>query len=237
MLSLPLGLLPLAGILIYGKTLDAILLFSFITLKKRDSIQELVSHIDPAIVITSAKTTTTLFILLQVYRYIRNFHRSSSQCDDFPVNPMLFPCETAHVRMFPKKHGFSYSYLLVGIPVGWKGSVGGMISSDVDTKPASWYSRLFSLKPGSAWYTVNGDDYLERGHVEDGLKGKLKKYLEGQVCISSTSVHFDVSLEVLSLFSLSRRPSRQKSCRCLQVVLRPVLHPDLSVKTWMSSQL
>ena len=85
--------------------------------------------------------------------------------------------------MFPSKHGFGYSYLLTGVPVGWEGSVGGMISEDDGKEQAPWYLRLFSLNPGDAWYTVNGDDYLNRGHVEGGLQGKLRKYLEGQVCV------------------------------------------------------
>ncbi|KAK5735211.1 hypothetical protein LTR17_008379 [Elasticomyces elasticus] len=33
--------------------------------------------------------------------------------------PLLLTSRTTHSRMFPKKHAFSYSYLLVGIPVGW----------------------------------------------------------------------------------------------------------------------
>ena len=85
--------------------------------------------------------------------------------------------------MFPTKHGFKYSYLLVGIPIGWRGSVGGMIAADVEEKEVSWYSRLLSLQSGNAWYRVNGDDYLKRGHVEGGLQGKLHQYLESEVSI------------------------------------------------------
>ncbi len=72
--------------------------------------------------------------------------------------------------------------------MGWKDSVGGMISEDDGKEQAPWYKRLLSFDPGRAWYTINGDDYLDRGHVEGGLQGKLKKYLEGQVYIQSLQV-------------------------------------------------
>jgi hypothetical protein len=69
----------------------------------------------------------------------------------------------------------------VGIPIGWKSSVGGMISSDDSSHMSPWYMGLLSLKPTGAWYTVNGDDYLGRGHAADGLEEKLRNYLQGQV--------------------------------------------------------
>jgi len=72
---------------------------------------------------------------------------------------------------------------MVGIPVGWKGSLGGMLSVDDEKGNSPWYFRLFSLGLGNAWYVVNGDDYLDRGHVDGGLKGKLEQYLQSQVCI------------------------------------------------------
>ncbi|KAH7350526.1 hypothetical protein BKA65DRAFT_240846 [Rhexocercosporidium sp. MPI-PUGE-AT-0058] len=174
------GLLPLAGVLVLGKPLDALLLVAFTVIKKWDDSQDLISLINPTIVANTVKITTSLFILLQFFRYVRGLQQPSSTGVDFPVKPMLFPCETAHVRLFANTHGFKYSYLLVGIPVGWKGSVGGMISSDVEKKETSWASRLLSLRPGSAWYTVNGDDYLQRGHVEGGLEGKLHQYLKSE---------------------------------------------------------
>lgn len=173
-------MLPLAGVFLAGKSVDVALLVIFIVIERWDEVKNLISIVNPIIVTTITTITTSLFILLQVFRYIRNVQQPSSPCTEFPVKPMLFPCETAHVRMFPTTHGFKYSYLLVGIPVGWKGSVGGMISSDVEKEGKSWYSRWLSLQPGSAWYTVNGDDYLKRGHVEGGLQGKLEQYLESE---------------------------------------------------------
>ncbi|KAE9378562.1 hypothetical protein N431DRAFT_435627, partial [Stipitochalara longipes BDJ] len=179
--SSPLPLLPLAVILFFGKVFDIIVLFTFGIYQNWQSVQRfLESYLNPTIVIDSAKAATALFVLLQLTRYVLGFKRSSSHSDDFPVKPMFFPCRTSHVRMFPTKHGFGYSYLLTGVPVGWEGSVGGMISEDAGKGQMPWYLRLFSLNPGGAWYTVNGDDYLDRGHVEGGLQGKLEKYLEGQ---------------------------------------------------------
>lgn len=55
-----------------------------------------------------------------------------------------------------------------------------MILSDDELVCTPWYQRLFSSKPGSAWYKVNGDDYLARGHVDGGLRGKLDAYLLSQ---------------------------------------------------------
>jgi hypothetical protein len=184
--SYPLPLLPLAVVLFFGRAIDILLLFSFGIYQNWEVVREFVNaYLNPAIVIDFAKAATALFILLQLTRYILGLKRPSSPSDEFPVRPIFFPCRTSHVRMFPTKHGFGYSYLLTGVPVGWRGPVGGMISEDDGKERAPWYLRLLSLDPGGAWYTVSGDDYLDRGHVEGGLQGKLRKYLEGQVCILS----------------------------------------------------
>ena len=89
------------------------------------------------------------------------------------LRPLIFPARTTHTRIFPKKHGFSYSYLLVGIPVGWKGSIASMVSADVDT--------LEDLQASDSWFSVNAEDHLNRGRNKAGLIGKLRMYLESQV--------------------------------------------------------
>lgn len=91
---------------------------------------------------------------------------------DGPGRPLLFPCKTTHTRFFPKKHSFEYSYLLVGIPIGWTGTAGGMISNDGNGTGVK------------GWYNVNAADYLERGDGHIGLRGKLDAYLKSQVCQS-----------------------------------------------------
>ena len=50
--------------------------------------------------------------------------------------------------------------------------------------------RLWSLNPGSAWYTVDGDDYLGRGHVDGGLQEKLQDYLQSRVCGATSEWNF-----------------------------------------------
>lgn len=111
-------------------------------------------------------------IILLVLRFIEGLKHKSSINDDLPLKPYFFPCKTSHSRMFPVRHSFSYSYLLTGIPVGFKGSVGGLISID-EVNDNAWLSRR-------AWFTIHGDDYLARGHHPGGLQGKLRDYLQSQ---------------------------------------------------------
>lgn len=103
--------------------------------------------------------------------------RSNSPEQHDPGQAMLFPCKTTHTRTFPKKHSFDYSYLVVGIPVGWEGISGGLVSSS-STK-SSWFSQ--STK---GWFHVDPADYLERGNGHLGLRGKLDAYLRSQVRVS-----------------------------------------------------
>lgn len=91
-----------------------------------------------------------------------------------PGKVLLFPCKTTHSRLFPEKHSFDYSYLVVGLPVGWEGISGGLVSSS--SAKQSWLS---SFRKG--WYHVDPADYLERGDGHLGLRGKLDKYLKSQV--------------------------------------------------------
>ena len=91
------------------------------------------------------------------------------------MKPVIFPCRTSHTRLFPKKHSFSYSYLFVGIPVGWRGSVSTVLSADLKT--VHW--SLGQLENG--WFNVDSADYLARGENLHGLQGKLDEYLESQV--------------------------------------------------------
>ena len=91
-----------------------------------------------------------------------------------PLKPLLFPCRTSHSRFFPKKHSFSYSYLFVGIPVGWRGSIQDFFS--VDMKSLPWSGE----PPKDAWYSVDSADYLNRGDSVHGLLGKLEEYLVTQ---------------------------------------------------------
>ena len=93
------------------------------------------------------------------------------------LKPLIFPCRTSHTRLFPRKHSFSYSYLLIGIPIGWQGSVASVISADVPQTISVGSKR----KEKKAWLNVEAADYLDRGSAQLGLKGKLEAYLESQV--------------------------------------------------------
>ncbi|OWT42685.1 DNA-binding WRKY domain-containing protein [Pochonia chlamydosporia 170] len=95
-----------------------------------------------------------------------------------PARPFLVPCKTTHVRLFPKKHSFGYSYLVVGVPVGSKGNFNGMLA--IDDRFNGFWSFMCRLVRGG-WYTVNASDYLQRGISSDGLRGKLDEYLQSQV--------------------------------------------------------
>lgn len=85
------------------------------------------------------------------------------------LKPLVFPCRTSHTRFFPQKHSFSYSYLFVGVPVGFKGSAGFLLSADNGSKAAK------------SWFHIEPTDYLSRGNDNLGLQGKLHLYLKSQV--------------------------------------------------------
>lgn len=87
------------------------------------------------------------------------------------LRPLLFPSRVAHTRKFPKMHSFTYSYLMVGIPIGWRGSIGTFLSADIKSLP--WQGR----QPLAAWFSVESADHLARGDSVHGLQGKLEEYL------------------------------------------------------------
>ena len=82
------------------------------------------------------------------------------------MKPLILRCRTAHTRMFPQKHSFSYDYLQVSIPVGFAGNHG-------------WVSVGPCLRKG--WLHINPADYLERNDGKTSLKEKLEAYLDNQV--------------------------------------------------------
>ncbi|PHH83134.1 hypothetical protein CDD82_3427 [Ophiocordyceps australis] len=86
------------------------------------------------------------------------------------AKPLFISARTTHSRLFPKKHSFCYSYLVVGVPVGYTGSINGILSIDDGATP--W--------PFKTWYSVDAKDYLERGQAHLSLRDKLDRYLESQ---------------------------------------------------------
>lgn len=160
--------------------LNILLVAVFAVLRNWDPLRQVLdSSIDSTITAKTAMVITASFVISQIFRFVRGLRRDSTFTDCFPLKPMFFPCRTAHQRMFPKTHSFAYSYLLVGIPVRWKGSVGGMLSVD-QTYITSCSSKWLSLDPWKPWYSVSGDDYHVRGHVDGGLDEKLRDYLTSQ---------------------------------------------------------
>lgn len=112
-----------------------------------------------------------------------------------PGQALLFPCKTTHSRLFPKKHSFVYSYLVVGLPVGWEGVSGGLVSSY--SAKQSWLSLA-----RRGWYHVDPEDYLERGGGHLGLRGKLDAYLKSQVRLGHGGAPDSIA------DSLCRRPTQ-----------------------------
>ncbi|KAH9900291.1 hypothetical protein F4778DRAFT_771489 [Xylariomycetidae sp. FL2044] len=110
-----------------------------------------------------------IILILYSVNYMHGTRETENLSEDIdcPSRPLLFPCRTTHSRLFPTKHSFSYSYLLVGIPVGWDGVAGGMISA---TKKGD----------RQGWYHIDAADYLARGDGHLGLRGKLESYLLSQ---------------------------------------------------------
>lgn len=176
-----LGLLPLATVYgLAGKT-DVVLLFLIVIFRssklslgalKPDSLRPVFGiMIGAALVFGSAQ-------LIKVWK--KRTVRKETLSKEGP-KPLFFPSRTTHTRIFPKHHSFSYSYLLVGIPAGWKGSAGGMVAANQGHKNIRY--GLQDGYSGSCFYSVDAADYLERGNGHLGLEGKLRKYLESQVCI------------------------------------------------------
>jgi hypothetical protein len=135
------------------------------------------------ILVIAVQAVFTALIALQAFKFVG----SSSTRWAGPGRPLLFPCRTTHSRLFPKKHSFSYSYLVVGIPVGWEGVAGGLVSAcskGQKNERLAWWSLLSN--PSKAWYHVDAADYLERGNSYLGLRGKLDSFLKAQVRISYT---------------------------------------------------
>ncbi|KAI4120016.1 MAG: hypothetical protein LQ345_000275 [Seirophora villosa] len=107
-----------------------------------------------------------------------HFEGSLSDADQKPswgdLKPRFFPAKTTHTRLFPKKHSFSYSYLLVGIPIGWRGNIASLLSVDL---PSATPKKSIFRRP---WFSIQVSDYLERGDEKLGLRGKLHLYLKSQ---------------------------------------------------------
>ena len=80
----------------------------------------------------------------------------------------ILRCNVSHHRIHPKKHGFTYPYLSVGIPVRSTDS-NWLLSID----EPKWWKR--------GWLHVTAKDHLHRGCNGNTLSENLDAYLEQQV--------------------------------------------------------
>lgn len=83
---------------------------------------------------------------------------------------LIFPGRISHTRLFPKHHSFSYSYLMVGVPIHSNNKGTRLLSVDDER---AWWKR--------GWLRVEAADHLGRGGNERGIHGKLRWYLESKV--------------------------------------------------------
>jgi len=167
--------------LLLGTVLDVAVVAGFVALQSRDLIWQ---HLNVAWIGQTGLLLSSTLAIFWVLRLLLST-RASRMTSDFGKVVML-PCRTTHSRLFPKRHSFSYSYLVVGIPVGWEGNAGGMVSVGNHMSPemASWFPP--KPVPQKGWYDVDASDYLERGNGHLGLRGKLNAYLESQVSSTGT---------------------------------------------------
>ena len=83
--------------------------------------------------------------------------------------PLIIPGRISHTRLCPKHHSFSYSYLMVGIPIHSSNRGNWLLSVD----ERLWWKR--------GWLRVEAGDHLGRGGNNEGIYHKLQSYLESQV--------------------------------------------------------
>lgn len=110
-------------------------------------------------------------------RFDHGFLRRSTLME----GPVFFPSRTNHIRMFPTKHAFSYSYLLMGIPIGWKGSIGSILSVDLQSQKEQEDEPQPQTKTSRTWFSAEAEHYLDRGDIQAGFQGRLRAYLQSQV--------------------------------------------------------
>ncbi|KAL0942476.1 uncharacterized protein CTRU02_200362 [Colletotrichum truncatum] len=168
---------------LFGGWLDTVLLLAFSAWRNKHAVADLVAdYINPRTLqqqIFLIPGFALGLIALQIIRFIISLTEDGATQWTTSMRPLLIPARTTHRRTFPEKHEFAYSYLVVGIPVGWKGNYAGMVSSGTGKRSwLSWISLASETERG--WFDVNPADYLERGNGHLGLRGKLDAYLRSQ---------------------------------------------------------
>lgn len=157
---------------------NLVLLASFAVYRNWTSILSWVRHDD---LINTSKALGWLSAVCVLFLAVKRTTLGKSDFTKAPqIGPgaLFFPSRTTHTRLFPQKHSFSYSYLLVGVPVGWRGRCGRMLAVD----QAVTGSGNVKGSTQFSWFSVNAENYLERGQKHLGLDGKLRKFLAANVC-------------------------------------------------------
>ncbi|CEJ82513.1 hypothetical protein VHEMI02574 [[Torrubiella] hemipterigena] len=167
------GLAAIIGtyVIIWGSLLDT-LLFALILDPKLPLlfVRQYVTQVN-----TAATSLLAGLLLLLIANLVSSATKKDNPLRAF-VPPVFIPSRTTHTRLFPKKHSFSYSYLTVGIPVGFKGRASTLLSVDTSSLGWSWLQRALSY----TLFTVDGTDYLARGTNRSGLRGKLEEFLRSE---------------------------------------------------------
>ncbi|RDA88477.1 hypothetical protein CP532_6647 [Ophiocordyceps camponoti-leonardi (nom. inval.)] len=125
--------------------------------------------------ITSIGCLILIFILMRLWALHKRRETSSptlksSKNHDVSIHKtQIIKCTISHNRLFPRKHGFSYPYLSVGIPVRSPRS-----TLLLSVGALSWWRR--------GWLQVKPEHHLLRGTKGGTLSEKLDVYLRTQVC-------------------------------------------------------
>lgn len=136
-----------------------------------------------------------ILLILAVSLLPKDLKWSESKEEKVPFAPMmLFPTTITHTRVSPIRNTFRYRLLLIGIPVGFRGKVGNLLSVDEPLKEVTKKKNrnekdLFGAVRMSystivtAWFSFDPIRYLHRGDDHRGLKYKLNQFLKSQVCL------------------------------------------------------
>ena len=121
----------------------------------------------------AASTMLLLFLISMLLQSANKTPQQQQHQSPQPISPieksLIIPGRISHARLFPKHHSFSYSYLMVGIPIHSPRRGNRLISVD----ERAWWKR--------GWLRVEAGDHLGRGNNKDGIYQKLRSYLESQV--------------------------------------------------------
>ncbi|OAA47359.1 DNA-binding WRKY domain-containing protein [Beauveria brongniartii RCEF 3172] len=156
---------------------DAVLVAAAAALASPNALWHLLARYgQPAFCGVLAAACSVLFLRLIALTAPRLFSNDSVRWTE-SAGSFFVPSRTTHTRFFPKKHSFAYSYLTVGIPVGLRTEVNGILSIDPPLESAArgWWTWL-----KSPLYEVDGASHLARGRDAGGLREKLNRFLISQ---------------------------------------------------------